>query len=513
MIWFIFFFQEKSQQNVTEMSPHPSVHSSLPVKENSSGKGSSHHSNNPEDNTSSPPLTKRQYEALKADIDSVFSVVQNINVQLQQIVAFQERHFAQLSSTTNSPIPAVQMTKDLNALYSSTSMQTEKTSPEKSSDPSTPPPPPLEKSGQSASDDLNDDPNLSNIKPSKTPQEPYNELTCESDFLSETNPTLDNRVDVGLQTEELDDPDIYYFAGGRNIACQTDSFQEQYPPLIPMPSGASPVIIVLDPSDSDTEIFPTLMDSTTTITVPSNEVPSSTLPNNMCESNQLDNNYPVTDPSASCSTTAAKTLIESSSCGVDTCDITNSNPTNILETAGSTVVETKSSATQLSVGVLVEEVAENKTMESSSSAAGVATDGSGDYNPKLQNSQVKVKGATPEVTPVAPSTPSANANTKTTFADKAKNGMLRQSSLQAKSVPTNMNKIGTYPSSSQTRTNVSMMSANSNNNPNQHTHHNHPQQQNNQKGKIPQIPSYRSNIASRCRTAVNTNKQQVCSFC
>lgn len=467
------------------MSPHPSINSSLPLKENSVGKGTSHPTN-PEDisssSSSSPPLTKRQYDSLKADIDSVFSVVQNINVQLQQIVAFQERHFTQISTTTTpAPTPALQMTKDLTALYSSTStsMQTEKAS-EKSSDP--PPPPPLK-----PEESLNDDHHHPTIKPSKS----SNELTLsEPLFLSETNPTLDNRVDIGLQTEEFDDPDIYYFAGGRNIACQTDSFQEQYPPLIPMPSGATPVIIVLDPSDSDMEI---LMDSTSTTTT---SLPSEAL-NNLCESNQLENNYPVTDLS-----TAAKNLTESSSCGVDTCDIT-SNPTNIMETAVSTVVETKSSATQLSVGVLVEEVAE----KGPGGPLAVATDGSGDYNPKIQ---MKVKGQgtlAAEVTPV-PSPPSANANTKTTFADKAKNGMLRQSSLQAKSVPTNMNKIGTFPSA-QTRQNMSI-SVNTAVIPN-HPHNPHlPQQQNNQKGKIPQIPSYRSNIASRCRTAVNTSKQQVC---
>lgn len=273
--------------------------------------------------------------------------------------------------------------------------------------------------------------------------------------------SLDNRVDVGLQTE-FDDPDVYYFAGGRNIACQTDSC-EQYGPLVPIPSGLTPVIIVLDPTDSDTEMSTIMeMDMDTSI----NEI-------NTHESAQRGNMVGgcatplLTEPASP----ATSHLIESC------CDtaVNINTPTNI-DTAVNTVVETKSSATQLSVGVLIEESADNM----------VPNDGSGDYNPKLKDEPslvpeeftLEVKKLDDKLLETA-----SKACIKTTFADKARNGILRQSTLQAKSVPNNMNRIGTC-SASKPGSAASLP-----------------------KGKVP--PSYRSNIASRCRTAVNTNKQQV----
>lgn len=291
------------------------------------------------------------------------------------------------------------------------------------------------------------------------------ELNCSIKpvVLSETNRepecSFDNRVDVGLQTDEYDDPDIYYFAGGRSIACQTDSC-EQYGPLIPLPSGPTPVIIVLDPTDSDTEMS-MIMD--TSITEP-----------NTCDSlfrgSKLNGcATPVTtDPGSPVIGQANKNLTEY--CFETTC--TANNLTNI-DSAVSTVVETKSSATQLSVGVLIEEVADNLP----------PNDGSGDCNTKqLEQLSMSKSEVTSNDEKFLEGTVKCD-QVKTTFADKAKNGMLRQTSMQAKSVPNNMNRIGTGMNS---KGNL------------------------NQKGKL--APSYRSNIASRCRTAVNTSKQQVRKF-
>lgn len=59
----------------------------------------------------------------------------------------------------------------------------------------------------------------------------------------EINPSDISVVDIGLQTDLVEDPDIYYFAGGRHVGSQTDA-TEEYGPLPPFPSCKSAVIVV-----------------------------------------------------------------------------------------------------------------------------------------------------------------------------------------------------------------------------------------------------------------------------
>jgi len=281
--------------------------------------------------------------------------------------------------------------------------------------------------------------------------------------LSETNHESEcyntyNRVDIGLQTEF--DPDVLYVIGGRNIACQTD-YCDQYGPLDLVPSHDTPVIIhFLDPCDSDTE-FSMGMDT------------SMTMSNKFVVEDNLDNCPPNSAMTFASSCPGLVHLTNKSLS--DTCaDIaTTTNCTTNIDTAVNTVVETKSSATQLSVGVLIEEASETSPQSSND-------DGSGDCKPivdgGLSDFSQAVKKEENEVGVVPMNN---DSNVKTTFADKAKNGMLRQSTQQAKSMPNNMNNVGLNSKASSL------------------------------KGKS-SAPSYRSNIASRCRTAVNTSKQQVC---
>ncbi|ODN01334.1 hypothetical protein Ocin01_05354, partial [Orchesella cincta] len=274
--------------------------------------------------------------------------------------------------------------------------------------------------------------------------------------LSETNHEPEcntyNRVDIGLQTEF--DPDVLYVIGGRNIACQTD-YCDQYGPLELVPSHDTPVIIhFLDPCDSDTELS-VGMDTSMNIL------------NKFVEDN------PEICPNYSSMTSSCPGLVHPSKSLSDTCaDIaTTTNCTTNIDTAVNTVVETKSSATQLSVGVLIEEASESSPP---------SNDGSGDCKSKVDGGLPDFPETVNKEEKEAATVPNKDSNVKTTFADKAKNGMLRQNTQQAKSVPNNMNSIGLNSKASSI-----------------------------QKGKS--APSYRSNIASRCRTAVNTSKQQVLS--
>lgn len=301
--------------------------------------------------------------------------------------------------------------------------------------------------------------------------------------VTESECHLDNRVDVSLQTDFAEDPDVYYFAGGRSIACETDPC-DQYSPLTLLASGTTPVIIVLEQSDSDTETSMIMDGSMNNIMNESNS-------NLMCDAHatKLNNSSepPVTTepPSPTPSAQASQTMSESCPCVLTdsnssaiTTSTTSNNSTNIDSAVNTMTVETKSSATQLSVGVLIEEAAE---------AVLPANDGSGDcvvISPKSPRTSTEHPGHEDKLTSIQDPT---KLKTKTTFADKARNGMLRQSSMQAKSVPNNINRLGTSGTKGSASNTLTRQSSGGGKNP----------------------PSYRSNIASRCRTAVNTNKQQV----
>jgi len=63
---------------------------------------------------------------------------------------------------------------------------------------------------------------------------------------------------IGLQID-FEDPDIYYFAGGRHVALQTDNFNDEFGPLELFPPGSYPVVIVQGTSDTDMEPNPPLI--------------------------------------------------------------------------------------------------------------------------------------------------------------------------------------------------------------------------------------------------------------
>lgn len=283
-------------------------------------------------------------------------------------------------------------------------------------------------------------------------------------------------IDIGLQTDLDEDPDIFYFAGGRTVACQTDSLDE-YGPLSPISFKEMPAILVLNTSSSESDF------GECDVVAPINSDPVKVVDTELM-------NVSTTSSSMLLSVSTTSSLTSSDFCA------TNSNSAAITTNPRPiTPIETKSSSTQLSAGVLISD--EHQTVTTTEKESAVA----------------KVTTTTTRTS---------------TFAEKAKNGMLRQSQVQAKSVSSYLNKVGTTTTTTgaatATKSTALTTRSNSANNKVTLTSSNirrtlvsslKPATATGRTGggggsrvtmAPPVIPNYRSNIASRCRTAVNTGQ-------
>jgi hypothetical protein len=353
-------------------------------------------------------------------------------------------------------------------------------------------------------------------------------------------------IDIGLQTDLEEDPDIFYFAGGRNVASQTE-YTDDYPPLTSICFKSSPVILVLNTSDSDGESSSLVNESATN----NNQFDAD---NNIVQNEPCPSVVGVTcDSNNSININGETVLVTTTAPSPSHADVSSSVMTSsalINCDRPTTPIETKSSATQLSAGVLLDESPPEVKEKESSSSNSNNTDPSkvenNDENDKVLNSSESTKYARSETAIITSNEPSpVVVPTKSTFAEKAKNGMLK---TQAKSVSSYLNKVGLCSSSStgcggngKSTPSGSLQRGKSIAAPSSGARPTSAVASSSTGGvgrgrvvsilgtaslsgsissstrpssvaliqskvKVPTIPNYRSNIASRCRTAVNTGQ-------